>query len=210
MPMYPFDVVRDFEKAVAQFTGAPRAVAVDCCTNAIFLSCISTRVKDKLITIPDDTYVSVPNAIKLAGGRVKLASIAWKGYYQLAPFDIIDSAKDFYYGMYTQKNSLVCLSFHAKKHLPIGRGGMILCPNNIIADKLSRLAYDGRCGLSYDEEDIWDIGYHMYMTPDQAARGLFLLDALKNELRYPKPYGPESMKLTKFELFEDMERYNEL
>jgi len=33
----PFKIVSDFEETVADYTGAPYAVAVDSCTNALFL-----------------------------------------------------------------------------------------------------------------------------------------------------------------------------
>ena len=35
----PYEVVRMFERAIADYTGAPYAVSVDSCTNALFLSC---------------------------------------------------------------------------------------------------------------------------------------------------------------------------
>ena len=35
----PFAIVDNFEKRVAQYTGAKYAVALDSCTNAIFLCC---------------------------------------------------------------------------------------------------------------------------------------------------------------------------
>ena len=35
----PYDIVKMFEEEVAQYTGAPFAVAVDSCTNAVFLCC---------------------------------------------------------------------------------------------------------------------------------------------------------------------------
>ena len=34
----PWDIVNLFEKKVSKFCGSKYAVAVDCCTNAIFLS----------------------------------------------------------------------------------------------------------------------------------------------------------------------------
>ena len=56
--MNAYKVVNDFEKAMADFVGSPYAVAVDSCTNALFLCCKYLKVKE--VTIPCKTYVSVP------------------------------------------------------------------------------------------------------------------------------------------------------
>jgi dTDP-4-amino-4,6-dideoxygalactose transaminase len=76
------------------------------------------------------------------------------------------------------KETLVCLSFHIKKHIPIGKGGMILCDDYGKYKLLRELCYDGRSGLPYNEERVTEWGYHMYMTPEQAARGLLLLETI--------------------------------
>jgi dTDP-4-amino-4,6-dideoxygalactose transaminase len=39
-----FQVVRDFEKAVAEYTGAPYCVAVNSCTMALLLACKYLKV----------------------------------------------------------------------------------------------------------------------------------------------------------------------
>src|SRR3990172_1246007 len=41
----PYDVVRGFEEALAEYTGADFAVAVDSCTAAIFLACVFHQVE---------------------------------------------------------------------------------------------------------------------------------------------------------------------
>ena len=118
----PYKVVTDFENRIADFSGAKYAVAVESCTAAIFLSCFYKRVKD--VFIPKRTYPSVPCSIIHAGGRVHFTDQAWSGTYELAPYGIVDGALRFRRDMY--KGGLHCLSFHIKKLLPIGRGGMIL------------------------------------------------------------------------------------
>ena len=55
-----------FEEEVADYTGAPFAVAVDSCTNALFLSLVYMNYMGNLesqIYIPSKTYLSVPQAI---------------------------------------------------------------------------------------------------------------------------------------------------
>ena len=45
----PYKIVRMFEEEVAEYTGAPYAVSVDSCTNAIFLACkYSVKINDFL------------------------------------------------------------------------------------------------------------------------------------------------------------------
>ena len=115
-----FEVVRQFERRIAKYAGSKYAVAVDSCTNALFLSCMYLNVKGAEITLPKRTYVSVPQSVIHAGGKVKFKDINWKGTYRLDPFPIVDGAKRFTKGMY-EKGTLHCLSFHMKKILDIGR-----------------------------------------------------------------------------------------
>ena len=123
----PYNIVRMFEEEIAHYTGAKYAVSVDSCTNALFLCCKYLEVKD--VTIPTKTYLSVPMSIIHSGGDVIFDTSPkanhWKGIYQLKPYPIYDSAKRLTKDMYIPK-SFMCLSFHIKKHLPIGKGGMIL------------------------------------------------------------------------------------
>ena len=60
-----------------------------------------------------------------AGAEVLLEDVDWKGIYQLKPHPIYDAAKRFTSGMYIP-GSYMCLSFHHKKTLKIGKGGAIL------------------------------------------------------------------------------------
>ena len=72
--------------------------------------------------------------------------------------------------------SKMCLSFHHKKHLKIGKGGAILLDNKKHYYELIKLRYEGRTQrVPYHEDRIITMGYNMYMTPEQAARGLTLL-----------------------------------
>ena len=77
------------------------------------------------------------------------------------------------------------LSFQFKKHLSLGRGGMILTDNAEAASELRKLAYDGRdnnSGLPWAEQEIKTIGYHYYMTPETAQSGLHKFhDAVSKE-----------------------------
>ena len=171
----PRDAVALFERKVAEYAGARYGVAVDSCTNALFLSLKYTN-RPQTVTIPARTYCSVPNAILQAGYTVRLEDVDWRGSYRLAPLDVHDGATRFTRGMY--RGGLHCLSFQLKKRLPIGRGGMILTDDPEAARWLRIAAHDGRHLEVPYEHDRFVPGWHMYMTPEDAARGVLLLDRL--------------------------------
>lgn len=165
------NVIRQFEDTIAKHCGAPYGIAIESCSAALFLSCLYCKVD--LVTIPMETYNGVPCAIINAGGKVRFVDGVWKGYYKLEPYPIIDSACRFRKNMYVP-GYFHCLSFQYSKHLPIGRGGMILTDDKNAADWFRRMRNDGRDEVSKYEDKIDLVGYNMYMTPEQAARGLSL------------------------------------
>jgi len=183
----PYQIVQMFEQAISDYTGAPYAVAVDSCTNALFLCCKFLNVTR--VTIPAETYLSVPMSIMLAGGEVVFdrSMNDWRGVYQLKPYPIWGSAKRLTSGMY-QTGQLMCLSFHIKKPLGIGKGGMILTDDKDAVEWFKRARYEGRSEKYYKDDDITGMGWNMYMTPQEAAHGLCLLQ------NYPE-HVPDSLEL---------------
>jgi len=168
----PYNIVKMFEEEVSEYTGAPFAVAVDSCTNALFLCCKYHQVKE--VTIPKRTYLSVPMSIIHSGGEVIFEDKDWSGIYQLKPYPIYDSAKRFTSGMYLPGTAM-CLSFHIKKTLAIGKGGMILTYDYKMVEWLKKARYEGRSEVNYKEDNIDMLGWNMYMTPQQASHGLALM-----------------------------------
>ena len=169
----PYKVVKMFEEEVADYVNAPYAVAVDSCTNALFLCMKWINVSGLNVHIPKKTYVSVPMSILHAGGIPVFMDKDWSGVYQLYPFPIWDSAKRLTSNMY--EGDFMCLSFHIKKTLSIGKGGMILCDNYEAYQWFKKARYEGRSEVGYKSDNIQMLGWNMYMTPDQAARGLALM-----------------------------------
>ena len=198
----PYKIVKMFEETMADYCGSKYAISTDNCTDALLLCCQYLGVKD--VTIPSKTYLSVPQSIMHAGGTVKFKDYRWKGIYQLEPYPIYDAAKRLTSDMYVP-GTFMCLSFHIKKHLKIGKGGMILCDNEKAAQWFKARRYEGRTdGKKYHEDMIDEEGWNMYMTPEQAARGLTLMQ------NYPKHMDdlleiPPYRDLTEFELFKDIE-----
>jgi dTDP-4-amino-4,6-dideoxygalactose transaminase len=197
----PYKIVQMFEEEIAEYTNAPYAVAIDSCTNAIFLCCKYLNVKE--VTIPSKTYLSVPMSIISSGGTVvfdkRIETNEWSGLYQLKPYPIYDSAKRLTSNMYTP-DSFICLSFHIKKSLGIGKGGMILTDNIDAVNWFKRARYEGRSEKFYKDDNIEFIGWNMYMTPQDAAHGLCLLQNYPEhniDLYEKNGYGD----LTEFDVF---------
>jgi len=200
----PYKVVKMFEEEMAHYTGAPYAIAVNSCTNALFLACKWVEVEDREVIIPKRTYLSPPQSILQSGAKLVFEDREWQGIYQLKPFPIYDAAKRLTSNMYIPGTHM-CLSFHIKKHLKIGKGGMILTDNRDAAEWFKARHYEGRtAGVAYHEDYIEEGGWNMYMTPEQAVRGLMLMQ------HYPEhmpdlPEDPPYRDLTEFELFKDVE-----
>jgi len=125
------------------------------------------------VTIPKKTYFSVPMSIIHAGGCVRYEDLSWFGAYRLKPYQIIDSAMRFKKDMYWP-GQFQCLSFHYAKHIPIGRGGMILTDNKKAAKWFRVMRNDGRREIPKEKDNVKLLGWNFYMTPEQAARGLSL------------------------------------
>ena len=200
----PYIIVKMFEDEIANYTDAPYAVSIDSCTNALFLCLmyqkyLGTDIKE--IFIPSKTYLSVPQSILHAGFDLIFdeSKNDWKGIYLLEPLNIYDAAKRLTSDMYI-KNSFMCLSFHIKKHLKIGKGGMILTDNKDAVEWFKTARYEGRSETLYHKDDIKMLGWNMYMTPQQASHGLSLMQ--NYEIDVPDLDENDGYKdLTEFSVF---------
>ena len=199
----PYKIVQMFEEEVAEYTGSPYAVSVDSCTNALFL--ISKYLEVDEVVIPSKTYLSVPMSIIHAGGEVIFDKSPktnhWGGIYQLKPYPVYDAAKRFTSGMYIPE-SYMALSFHIKKQLGIGKGGMILTDNKDAVDWFKKARYEGRSEKYYKEDSIERLGWNMYMTPQEATQGLCLM---QNYPEHNKDLGEVNgyRDLTEFPVFKN-------
>jgi len=206
--MNPHGYTKDFEEAMARFTGAPYAVAVESGSAALFLACqyMGFGEKENYVeeeygeaTIPKHTYPSVAASLIHAGINIDFVDWDWQkfGYYRIEPFPIVDSAKYIGKNMYPNKfkYGMVCLSFHGKKVLPIGRGGMVLLSSEIAYKWFKLARFDGRHECPLEGDTIEMIGWNMYMTPEQAVRGLELMQYLKDENISPPDKYPDLSKM---------------
>lgn len=172
-----FEYVTEFESQIAEFFGSPYAVATDSCTHALELCLRYTGYNN--ITIPTRTYVSVPMTCVKLGLNWSWKEEEWTDYYHLGNTTIVDAAVLWGENTYLS-NTFMCLSFQFRKHLNLGRGGMILLQEKSDYDALTKMAYDGRDRVRpWAEQDITSIGYHYYMTPEVAKTGIELLKGRK-------------------------------
>lgn len=193
-----FEIVKDFENKIAEFFGAPYAVAVDCCTHGIELCLRMGNIQH--YSIPKRTYVSVPFLAKKLGISFEWRDEDWQDCYYLGGTNIIDAAVLWQQDSYIPK-TLMCLSFQYKKHLSLGRGGMILTDDKESAILLKKMSYDGRLpDIPWREQNIDTMGYHYYMTPETAERGLNqFFNAMTSK---PKKWTVEDWPdLTQMEIF---------
>jgi len=223
----PFEIVRKFESAVSEYTGAPYCVAVNSCTNALFLALkyqynerrIGIEQPSKFnknynqittaVEIPKYTYLSVPMQIKHAGFDVLFRDEDWIGSYQLKPFEVFDSARRFTWDQYKLArnkarfgNSFTyeCVSFHWSKILGIQQGGAILHNDPHFDIWARRARFDGRTeGIAPKNDPIQELGWHMYMSPEIAAEGLTRLYYLKKH--NPDLPNDDYPDLSKLEIF---------
>jgi dTDP-4-amino-4,6-dideoxygalactose transaminase len=168
-----------FENKLAEYSGSKFAVLTDSCSNALFLAMKLREVRGP-VEIPAQTYVSLPMQIYHAGAEPVFRDLAWTGLYQLGTTGIWDSAARFTRDMYVGSGALQCLSFQIKKRLPIGRGGAVLTDDPEEYATLKYMSYDGRdLKLPYSsKKHVRSLGWHCYMTPEDAARGILLMDML--------------------------------
>jgi dTDP-4-amino-4,6-dideoxygalactose transaminase len=207
-----YKITEEFEKALADYTGATHVITVDNMSNALFLALyyehfINKSIKTDTITIPSRTYPSVPCEIIHAGLKVNFDHVdgkTIKGAYQLKPTNIWDSALCFTADMYKPATHM-CVSFTGPyKHFKLSKGGAILTDNYDAYLWFKRARYSGRRECSYHDDNLDMIGWNFYMMPELAARGLLLINQFyntdgtkKHNLDLELPY-PD---LSKFEIY---------
>ena len=195
-----FDSIAQFEKQIATFFGAPYGVAVDCCTHGIELCIRHQNIKH--YTVPKRTYISIPYLANKLNIEFGWRDENWQDYYYLGGTNIIDAA------VLWKKNSYIsgtfmCVSFQYRKHLSLGRGGIILTDDENSAIMLKKMSYDGRVpDVPWREQNIDTFGFHYYMTPETAILGLKKLPTAISTK--PKKWTVEDWPdLTQMEIFKN-------
>jgi dTDP-4-amino-4,6-dideoxygalactose transaminase len=202
--MNPFQVVKDFEKALCDYTGAKYAVTTTSCTSALLLACAYVRAHSlgarlNPIILPRRTYVGVAQSVVHAEFKIVFEDVVWDGGYQLYPTTVWDYARRFTSGMY-RPGEFHCVSFHPTKILGLsGYGGAILHDDDEADEWLRRSRFDGRKEGVPPSEDDFTLGWHCYMSPVTAAEGLLRLSTLPRD--NPDVPNDEYPDLSKCEVF---------
>ena len=174
----PWDAVTLFEQRLAEYAGSKYAVCVDSCSNGIFLCLKYLDIKNQVLEFPKHTYSSPVMQAIHAGNFIRFVDKEWSGWYKIGYTSIVDAATRFCQGMYIP-NSYFCVSFHHRKTLKIGKGGVILTNDSAFVEWCRPMIYDGRHkNVPHENDDYSCIGYHMYMTPEEAAKGLLLMESI--------------------------------
>ena len=180
--MSQFKVVKDFEKALCEYTGAKYAVTCTSCTSAILLALGYWGREIGLfrpfyIVLPKKTYVGVAQSVLNAGFLVRFEDRDWQGAYPI-DFGVWDFARRFTSGMYAP-GQMQCVSFHPTKILGLsGYGGAILHDNDDADEWLRRARFDGRKEGVPPKDDEFTRGWHCYLAPATAKEGLKKLKLL--------------------------------
>lgn len=183
-----FEKIKQFEEALAEFTGAPYVVMTDCCTHAIELCLRYEQVRSLKMT--PYTYLSIPMLMHKLGIEYEYLDHEWQhwvGEYPFVDTRIWDSARRLERNMY-RSNTMQCLSFGHDKPLHIGRGGAIILDDKAAYDALICMRYDGR-DLNikpWVTQYKFRVGYHYKPTPEEAVQGLALLEGLKEHCPPPR------------------------
>lgn len=176
----PFEILNIFEKKIANYFGSPYAVVVDSCTHALELCLRVIKNNQNVASVPLHTYMSVPMMLSKLDINYTFKQENWKKFYQIGDYPIYDAATLWEQNSYIP-GSYMCLSFQHKKHLKIGRGGAILLDDPNVYNLLKKIRYDGRdLTKNHVDDNVETIGYHYYMTPEDAALGIMLFDKVHN------------------------------
>jgi hypothetical protein len=180
-----FDALFEFERRLAEYTGAPYVVATDGCTHAIELCLRYDQVKSCRFTAY--TYLSIPQLMYQLNIDYELVEERWAGEYQFYGTRIWDSARRLGPGMY-RSNTMQCLSFGYGKPLHLGKVGAILLDDVEAYDIMSRWRSDGRdLNISpWQQQTNFGLGYHYCPTLEDCARGAEIVSRF-SQIQYETP-----------------------
>jgi dTDP-4-amino-4,6-dideoxygalactose transaminase len=184
-----------FERELSRYTGAPFVACVDSCTSALLLCFLYNN--SSYVVLPKNTYIGVAQAALNAHKRIEFKDIKWRGLYQILPTNIYDAAKRFTSNMYIP-GSHMCLSFHYKKHINIGKGGAILTDSKDAYEWFCKARNNGKnISLPMWKQVYTTRGYNMILHPLLAQKGLNKLRviSLTNEDLPEEHYGDLSVQM---------------
>lgn len=168
-----FQILFDFESALAEYTGAPYVVVTDGCTHAIELCLRYDRVS--FCEFSAFTYLSIPQLMNQLDISYHYKTEYWSsaGEYRFHNTRIWDSARRLERNMY-RPGQLQCLSFGYGKPLQLGKAGAILLDNESDYQALSCMRSDGRDLriVPWQDQIEFSQGFHYCPTLETCAVGI--------------------------------------
>jgi perosamine synthetase len=220
--------VAAFEQALAEYTGATRAVAVSSCTAALHLAMRAMGVGpgDEVI-VPGLTWIATANAVELCGGTAVFCDIELETFnldpahaeslvtprtVGIVPVHLFGLAADMdavealaaRHGLWivedaacalgTERNGrrigdgahLACFSFHPRKSITTGEGGMLVTNDDALAATLDSLRNHGAgvsttgTGAAHEMAPFPNVGFNYRLSDIQAALALGQLGRLED------------------------------
>jgi hypothetical protein len=218
-----WDWNRLFEENIAEYLGSDYAISCDSATNGFRTILDYYEIVGCDIEIPKQTYISIANQILLSKNNIIFKDIKWIGSYPIRVnypashdsyyFNIMDSACEFgkdifnkYKELYNSGDAFfMIVSFHHRKPINIGKGGMILTNDLQFYRWARKYVYDGRDRNElYKNDKVNIVGAHYYMSPEMAKVGLSkLLDFIKEDNIRTTGSSLEYKELDKLEIFSE-------
>jgi dTDP-4-amino-4,6-dideoxygalactose transaminase len=168
-----FQILFDFESALAEYTGAPYVVVTDGGTHAIELCMRYDMVS--FCEFSAFTYLSIPQLMHQLDISYHYRPEYWTsaGEYRFYNTRIWDSARKLERNMY-RTGQLQCLSFGYGKPLQLGKGGAILLDNESDYRALSCMRSDGRDLriTPWQNQEVIYQGFHYCPTLETCAAGI--------------------------------------
>lgn len=189
-----FDILFQFEKDLASYTGSPYVVVTDGCTHGIELVLRHYRVKKVEFTAY--TYLSIPQTMLNLGIEFKLIDEQWQGEYQFHGTNIWDSARRLEPGMY-RAGQIQVLSFGHTKPMDLGgQCGAILLDDENAYWSLSRMRSDGRdlAIKPWSEQKYFGPGFHYCPSLESCDLGIRTLPNIQPQSQ--KANYPDCRKIS--------------
>src|SRR5881296_2002486 len=184
--------VAEFEQAVASYVGAKHGIATTSCTTGLHLALASIGVgRGDEVIVPSFTFIASANAVLYTGADVVFCDIA-KHHGVDVVEDAAPAIGESYKGRRVGSNAhQTVFSFHPRKVITTGEGGMITTDDDALADKARRLRAHAMSVSDLDRhkadrpilEEYHELGFNYRMTDIQASIGLVQIRRLDELLR---------------------------
>lgn len=168
------EAVEDFEKAIAEFTGAKGVVCVDRIEHAIQLGLLFDRPK-MYATIPEQTDLSVAMILNQLGIEYMFTEDEWEKEHRIQG-SVVYRSDDFSEGMFETENpnqrKILCVSLEA-----LGIHGAAILTNVKEVHNWMKLAANGGIDpVSPDKATELNLGYYYQLRPADAVAGMAKLE----------------------------------